>query len=68
MDVQGIVLQQIIFFATVLLIGFAGPHKIQGIGANFVPEILDTKIYDENNASVFDFDQRGKRRKQRRTF
>lgn len=25
----------------------AGPHQIQGIGANFVPEILNTKIYDE---------------------
>lgn len=27
--------------------GHAGPHKIQGIGANFVPETLDTKIYNE---------------------
>lgn len=27
--------------------GVAGPHMLQGIGANFVPDILDTKIYDE---------------------
>ena len=35
------------FSSPLLTQGTAGPHKIQGIGAGFVPETLDTSVYDE---------------------
>jgi len=45
--------------SAVLSTGVAGAHKIQGIGAGFVPEVLDTSVYDEiipvSNEDAFEF-------------
>lgn len=48
--------------SAVLSTGVAGPHKIQGIGAGFIPEILDREVYDEiiavSNEDAFDLGRR----------
>ena len=45
--------------SAVLSTGVAGPHKIQGIGAGFVPQVLNTSIYDEiipvSNEDAFEY-------------
>ena len=48
--------------SAVLSTGVAGAHKIQGIGAGFVPDVLNTKVYDEiipvSNEDAFAFGKR----------
>lgn len=45
--------------------GKPGPHKIQGIGAGFVPDILNTEVYDEifpvKNEEAFEYARRAAR-------
>ena len=52
--------------SAVLSTGVAGPHKIQGIGAGFVPKVLDTKVYDEiitvSNEDAFSTGKQERRR------
>ncbi len=44
-DIKGIAVEPI--DSPILTGGQAGPHKIQGLGANFVPDVLDRDVYDE---------------------
>ncbi|KAA0543694.1 cysteine synthase A [Bacillus sp. BGMRC 2118] len=51
--------------SSILAGGKPGPHKIQGIGANFVPDVLNTSLYDEiihvKNEEAFDYARRAAR-------